>query len=76
MNHIEEKREQDRSNLIHQWLYGQPRTFKNFMDTNSNQLRRQYQQKKLAYLNAFEEKERELSNFGYQCDHGHPQSSI
>ena len=29
----------------------------------------------MAYLNAFEEKERELGSFGYQCDHGHPSIS-
>ena len=41
-------------------LFGKRRTFKNFIDNNSNQLRKVTAKKKIALLDQIEQKEKEI----------------
>ena len=59
-DYVEQQREADRLNYIKQILFGKPRTFKNYVDTNSNQLRSEAMSKRISLINAIADREEEL----------------
>lgn len=54
---IEKQREEDRSNWLASNLLGKNRTFKNFINNNSNILRRFKQKEKLTVMRQIEQRE-------------------
>ena len=59
--HIQERLEKDRIDYLDQRLLRRPRIFKHHTETNSNQLRKDAQQKKLDLLHAWERKEFDIN---------------
>lgn len=59
-NYVESKREEDRSNWLTSNLLNKNRTFKNFINNNSNILRRFKQKEKLTVMRQVELREREI----------------
>jgi hypothetical protein len=57
---IEDQKEADRAQFVHSNLLGQTRVFQNFINTNSNILRRFKQGEKLTVMRQMEDKEREI----------------
>ena len=54
--HIQDRLEKDRLDYLDQRLLKKPRIFKHHTETNSNQLRKENQLKKLDVLRAWENK--------------------
>lgn len=61
--HIQDRLEKDRVDYLDQRLLRKPRIFKHHTETNSNQLRKDAQLKKLDLYNAWERKEFDISQY-------------
>ena len=59
-DHVLQQKEQDRVDYVKHMLFGKRRTFKNFIDNNSNQLRKVTAKKKIDLLDQIEAKEKEI----------------
>ena len=61
--HIESQKEKDRIEHLNQrFTKGNPRIFRNFIDTNSNLLRKQIQSRKMERMKMAEETEKEIQD--------------
>ena len=61
--HIQERLERDRVDYLDQRLLKKPRIFKHHTETNSNQLYKKSQQKKLDVLRNWERQELEINQY-------------
>lgn len=62
-DYAENQREQDRVDYVKHLLFAKKRTFKNFIDNNSNLLRKETQNKKIMISGVMEDKERKLHDY-------------
>ena len=62
-DHVLKQKEQDRIDYVKHMLFGQKRTFKNFIDNNSNQLRKVTSNRKRDLLEQIEAKEKEIHSY-------------
>lgn len=61
--HIQERLERDRIDYLDQRLLKKPRIFKHHTETNSNQIYKKAQQKKLEVLRNWERQELEINEY-------------